>query len=47
MEQGLVVKIRGPDNRGEYNVENLKLSQRCHKSCRTQPEGKKLSFIFQ
>ena len=33
--------------RGEYNVENLKLSRRCHKSCKTQPEGKKLSFIFQ
>ena len=33
--------------RGEYNVENLKLSRRCHKSCITQPEGKKLSFIFQ
>ena len=33
--------------RGEYNVENLKLSRRSHKSCKTQPEGKKLSFIFQ
>ena len=36
-----------PSCRGEYNVENLKLSWRCHKSCKTQPEGKKLSFIFQ
>ena len=33
--------------RGEYNVEDLKLSRPCHKSCKTQPEGKKLSFIFQ
>ena len=24
--------------RGEYNVENLKLSRRCHKSCKTHPE---------
>ena len=34
-------------DRGEYNVENLKLSRRCHKSCKTQPEGKKLFFVFQ
>ena len=32
--------------RGEYNVENLKLSRRCHKGCKTQPEGKKLSIYF-
>ena len=26
--------------RGEYNVENLKLIRRCHKSCKTHPKGK-------
>jgi len=39
--------LRTRITRGEYNVENLKLSRRCHKSCKTQPEGKNLSFIFQ
>ena len=34
------------ESRGEYNVENLKLSRRCHKSCKTQPEGKKIVYLF-
>ena len=33
-------------SRGEYNVENLKLSRRCHKSCKTQPEGKNYLLLF-
>ena len=28
--------------RGEYNVENLKLSRDRHENCKTHPKGKKL-----
>ena len=31
---------------GEYNVENLKLSRRCHESCKTHPKGKKNIYSF-
>ena len=31
-------------NRGEHNVENLKLIRHCHKSCKTHPKGKKIIY---
>ena len=47
IDDGITHEPNSTEFRGEYNVENLKLSRRCHKSCKTQPEGKKLSSIFQ
>ena len=32
-------EIRGYTDRGEYNVENLKLSRDRHENCKTHPNG--------